>query len=246
MIFRLAITAAALLAAIGGLSACESTQETSQRLSLDAKKLLNVEGLKVTKQNARIKVTSTTVLHDEYGSAVVVNLANSGKTQLAVPIAVKLLGKKKKKIWDNSLAGLDTSLISTAVVEPGRSFWVNNQIQSQEIPRSAKAKVGISDTPLKSTALPKIALSKQALDSDVSGAYLSGVITNNSKITQKRIVISCISSRGSTIKAAGRAIIERLQPAPTKKPNVFRVYFIGNPKGGSMKCVASPTTLTGE
>ena len=245
MIFRLAITAAALLAAIGGLSACESTQETSQRLSLNAKKLLNVEGLKVTKQNARIKVTSTTVLHDEYGSAVVVNLDNSGKTQLAVPIAVKLLGEKKKKIWDNSLAGLDTSLISTAVVEPGRSFWVNNQIQSQEIPRSATAKVGISDTPLK-TALPKMAISKQALDSDVSGAYLSGVITNNSKIVQKRIVISCISSRGSRIKAAGRAIIERLQPAPTKKPNLFRVYFIGNPKGGSMKCIAPPTTLTGE
>jgi hypothetical protein len=245
MIFRLAITAAALLAAVGGLSACESTQETSQRLSLNAKKLLNVEGLKVTKQNARIKVTSTAVLHDQYGSAVVVNLANSGKTQLAVPIAVKLLGKKKKKIWDNSLAGLDTSLISTAVVEPGRSFWVNNQIQSQEIPRSAKAKVGISETPLK-TALPKIALSKEALKSDVSGAYLSGVITNNSKIIQKRIVISCISSRGTTIKAAGRAIIERLQPAPTKKPNLFRVYFIGNPKGGSMKCLAPPTTLTGD
>ena len=245
MIFRLVLVAAALLVTVGGLSACESTQDTSQRLSLNAKKLLNVEGLKVTKQNARIKVSSTAVLHDQYGSAVVVNLTNSGKTQLGVPIAVKLTGKKKKKIWDNSLAGLDTSLISAAAVEPGRSFWVNNQIQSQEVPRSATAKVGISDTPLK-TALPKIALSKETLASDVSGAYLSGVITNNSKITQKRIVISCISSTGSTIKAAGRGIIERLQPAPTKKPNLFRVYFIGNPKGGSLKCIAPPTTLTGE
>jgi len=245
MIFRLVLVAAALLVTVGGLSACESTQDTSQRLSLNAKKLLNVEGLKVTKQNARIKVSSTAVLHDQYGSAVVVNLTNSGKTQLGVPIAVKLTGKKKKKIWDNSLAGLDTSLISAAAIEPGRSFWVNNQIQSQEVPRSATAKVGISDTPLK-TALPKIALSKETLASDVSGAYLSGVITNNSKITQKRIVISCISSTGSTIKAAGRGIIERLQPAPTKKPNLFRVYFIGNPKGGSLKCIAPPTTLTGE
>jgi len=245
MIFRLVLVAAALLVTVGGLSACESTQDTSQRLSLNAKKLLNVEGLKVTKQNARIKVSSTAVLHDQYGSAVVVNLTNSGKTQLGVPIAVKLTGKKKKKIWDNSLAGLDTSLISAAAVEPGRSFWVNNQIQSQEVPRSATAKVGISDTPLK-TALPKIVLSKETLASDVSGAYLSGVITNNSKITQKRIVISCISSTGSTIKAAGRGIIERLQPAPTKKPNLFRVYFIGNPKGGSLKCIAPPTTLTGD
>jgi len=245
MILRFALTAAALLVAIGGMSACESTQDTSQRLSLNAKKLLNVEGLKVTKQNSQIKVVSTAVLHDQYGSAIVVNLTNSGKTQLSVPIAVKLLGKKKKKIWDNSLAGLDTSLISAAAIEPGRSFWVNNQIQSQEVPRSATAKVGISDTPLKS-ALPKIVLSDEKLNSDVSGAYLGGVITNKSKIPQKRIVITCLSSSGSKIKAAGRAIIERLLPAPTKKPNLFRVYFIGNPKGGSLKCEAPPTTLTGD
>ena len=245
MILRFALTAAALLVAIGGMSACESTQDTSQRLSLNAKKLLNVEGLKVTKQNSQIKVVSTAALHDQYGSAIVVNLVNRGKTQLNVPIAVRLLGKGKKKIWDNSLPGLDTSLISAAAIEPGRSFWVNNQIQSQEDPRGAKAKVGISDTPLK-TALPKITLSKEALNSDSSGAYLGGVITNNSKIPQKRIVISCISTSGSTIKAAGRGIIERLLPAPTKKPNLFRVYFIGNPKGGSLKCIAPPTTLTGD
>lgn len=245
MIFRLALTAAALLALVAGLSACESTQDTSQRLSLGAKKLLNVEGLKVTKQNARIKVGSTAVLHDQYGSAVIVNLVNSGKTQIGVPIAVTLLGKKKKKLWDNSLPGLDTSLISAAAVLPGRSFWINNQIQAQGVPRAAKAKVGISDTPLK-TALPKILLSKEALKSDSSGAYLGGVITNKSKITQKRIVISCISSSGSTIKAAGRGIIERLLPAPTKKPTLFRVYFIGNPKGASLKCIAPPTTLTGD
>lgn len=245
MIFRSVLTAAALLVTANGLSACESTQDTSQRLSLNAKKLLNVEGLKVTKQNSQIKVASTATLHDQYGSAVVVNLVNSGKTQLNVPIAIALLGKKKKTIWDNSLAGLDISLISAAVVEPGRSFWVNNQIQSQELPSGSKAKVGISDTPLKAP-LPKIVLSKEALNSDVSGAYLGGIITNNSKIPQKRLVISCISTSGSKIKAAGRAIIERLLPAPTKKPNLFRVYFIGNPKGGSLKCQAPPTTLTGE
>lgn len=245
MIARLAITATALLALVAGLSACESTQETSQRLSLNAKKLLNEEGLKVTKENSRIKVVSTTALHDEYGSAIVVNLDNRGKTQLAVPIAVTLLGKKKKKIWDNSLAGLDTSLISAAAVEPGRSFWVNNQIQSQAKPQGAKAKVGISETPLKGP-LPKIVLTKSGLNSDVSGAYLGGVITNKSKIPQKRIVISCISASGGKIKAAGRSIIERLLPAPTKKPNLFRVYFIGNPKGGSLECIAPPTTLTGE
>lgn len=245
MIFRFALATAALLVAIGGISACESTQETSQRLSLKAKKLLNVEGLKVTKQNSQIKVVSTSTLHDQYGSAVVVNLVNRGKAQLKVPIAVALLGKKKAKIWDNSLPGLDVSLISAAAVVPGRSFWVNNQVQSQAVPRSAKAKVGISETPLKAP-LPKIEISKQVLRSDSSGAYLAGVITNKSKIAQKRIVISCVSVGGGKARAAGRAIIERLMPAPTPKPTLFRVYFIGNPKGGKLNCEAPPTTLTGE
>ncbi len=244
MTFRLVLTAAALFAVVAGLAACESTQETSQRLSRNSKKLLNVEGLKVTKRNAKIKVVSTATLHDQYGSAVFVELFNRGKTQRNVPIAVTLLDKKKKKVWDNSLAGLDSSLISAAAVEPGRSFWVNNQIQSPQTPRSAKAKVGISDTALKG-ALPRIVIKEDGLVDDVSGAYLAGVITNNSKIPQKRIVIYCISSSGNKIKAAGRAIIERLLPAPTKKPTLFRVYFIGNPEGGKLKCLAPPTTLTG-
>jgi hypothetical protein len=244
MILRLTTIAALCTTLLIGVSACESTQETSQRLSLNAKKLLNVEGLKITNQNKTIRVASTQALHDQYGSAVVVNLVNSGKTQLNVPIGVALLGKGKKKIWDNSTPGLDVSLISAAAVEPGSTFWVNNQIQSQENPRSATAKVGVSDAAPKAP-LPQIKLTKEKLASDVSGAYLGGVVTNNSKIVQKRLVISCVSTSGQTVKAAGRAIIERLLPAPTKKPILFRVYFIGNPSGGSLKCEAPPTTLTG-
>ena len=91
MIWRLVVIVAAVIA-LASLAGCESTQETSQRLSLNAKKLLNEEGLKITKRNAQIKAVSVASIKDQYGTAVVVNLKNSGPTQLNVPIAIALIG----------------------------------------------------------------------------------------------------------------------------------------------------------
>ena len=245
MILRLLLASivAAVLAA--GMAACETTQQQSQRLSLNAKKLLNVDGLKIAKQNGQIKAVSAAAVNDKYGSAVVVNLVNSGPTQLNVPIAAVMIGKKRKNLWNNSIPGLDKSLISAAAVEKGKSFWVNNQIDLNVAPKRVKAKVGVSSERPKGP-LPKLTLSDESFKADSSGVYLNGTITNRSKIVQKRLVISCISTAGGRLKAAGRSIIERLQPAPTPKPTRFRVYFIGNPKGGAMKCIAPPTTLTGD
>jgi len=245
MIMQRALAVVAVTTAAASLAACEATQETSKRLSKNAKKLLNAEGLKVTKQNGQIKVSSTESLSDANGTAVVVNLKNSGATQLNVPIAIAVLGRKKKKLIDNSLAGLDASLISAAAVEKGTSFWVNNQLQTSSKPQSVNAKIGAS-TERPKGPLPKILLSKLSFKTDVSGIYYSGIITNKSKIVQKRLVVSCVSRVGGRLKAAGRAIVERLMPAPTPKPTPIRVYFIGNPTGGAMSCQAPPTTITGE
>jgi len=94
--------------------------------------------------------------------------------------------------------------------------------------------------------MPVIKLSDESFKDDSSGIYLSGEIKNKSKIVQKRLVISCVSLSGNQLKAAGRAIIDVLRPAPTPKPVRFRVYLIGNPKGGMVQCHAPPTTLTGD
>ncbi len=244
MIWRLVVIVAAVIA-LASLAGCESTQETSQRLSLNAKKLLNEEGLKITKRNAQIKAVSVASIKDQYGTAVVVNLKNSGPTQLNVPIAIALIGKKKKNIWNNSTPGLDTSLISAGVVEKGNSFWINNQIDTNVTPRRVTAKVGASSERPKGP-MPVIKLSDQSFKDDSSGIYLSGEIKNESKIVQKRLVISCVSLSGNQLKAAGRGIIDVLRPAPTPKPVRFRVYLIGNPKGGKVQCLAPPTTLTGD
>lgn len=225
------------------LPACETTQETSARLSKSAGSLLAVKGLRVTRENPDVKVESETVLHDPNGVAAVVALRNTGAAQAVVPVAIDVRDAKGRSVYDNSVPGLDVSLTSLASIARGqRTFWVNNQIQAAEAPRRVVAKVGATKAPVPG-ALPRIGIAKLAYGKDISGVFARGVITNRSKIPQRRLVVACISRRATKVVAAGRAIVEKLQPAPTPKPVTFRVYFIGNPKGGTVSCVAPPTVL---
>ena len=225
------------------LPACETTQETSARLSKNAGSLLAVKGLRVTRENPEVKVESETVLHDPNGVAAVVALRNTGAAQAVVPVAIDVRDAKGRSVYDNSVPGLDVSLTSLSSIARGqRTFWVNNQIQAAEAPRRVVAKVGTTKAPV-SGALPRIGIAKLAYGKDISGVFARGVITNRSKIPQRRLVVACISRRSTKVVAAGRAIVEKLQPAPTPKPVTFRVYFIGNPKGGTVSCVAPPTVL---
>lgn len=234
----------AAIAAIS-LASCESTQQTSKRLSKNAEKLLNAEGLKVTRKNSSITVAGTAVLKDENGIAVVVDMKNRGRPQAGVPIAITVKGAGGKDLWSNTLPGLDRSLITASVVTRGADFWVNNQIQAAGKPKRAVARIGPADTSLPARP-PVIKLSKFKFKNDISGIYLAGEVKNTSQLPQKRLVISCVSREGGKVIAAGRAIIDRLAPAPTPKPVLFRVYFIGNPKGGQVQCISPPTTLRGE
>ena len=52
-----------------------------------------------------------------------------------------------------------------------------------------------------------------------------------------------VAIRGGKVVAAGRAIVEKLDPAPTKKPVRFKIYFIGDPKGAALKLTTAPTVL---
>ena len=232
-----------LAAAIVGLPACETTQQTSERLSKNAGSLLAVKGLKITRENAAVKVQSETVLHDANGVAAVALLHNTGPAQADVPVAIEVRDAKGRPVYDNSVPGLDPSLTSLPAIAKGaRTFWVNNQIQTATAPRRLAVKVGATKAPAPA-ALPSIQITKLAYRTDISGVFARGVVTNKSKIPQRRLVVSCIALRGSKVVAAGRAIVEKLQPAPTPKPVTFRVYFIGNPKGDQLSCAAPPTVL---
>jgi len=237
------LAALVLAASVAALPACETTQQTSERLSKNAGSLLAVKGLRITRENAGVKVESETVLHDPNGVAAVVELRNTGPAQAAVPVAIDVSDAKGRSLYDNSVPGLDPSLTSLPAIARGeRTFWVNNQIPTATAPHRVAAKVGATKAAVPG-ALPKITVTKLTYGKDVSGVFARGVIANHSKIAQRRLVVSCIAIHGSKVVAAGRAIVEKLQPAPTPKPVTFRVYFIGDPKGGTLSCAAPPTVL---
>ena len=237
--------ALALAGSAAMLTACETTQETSQRLSHGARKLLDVQGLKITRLNATVKVVARTVLRDANGVAVVVFVRNSGAAQAKVPVGIALRDANGRPLYSNSIPGLDPSLTSLPVIGRGeKTFWVNNQIQTSKPPRAMTARVGVAGAPAPKS-LPRMELSHLKLGRDTSGVFARGIVANRSKIVQRRLVISCVSRRGGRAVAAGRAIVDRLNPAPTPKPVTFRVYFIGAARSGQLRCAAPPTVLQG-
>ncbi len=168
------------------LPACETTQETSARLSKNAGSLLAVKGLRITRENAAVKVESETVLHDPNGVAAVVELRNTGPAQAAVPVAIDVRDAKGRSLYDNGVLGLDPSLTSLPVIARGaRTFWVNNQIQTATAPRRVAVKVGATKARVPG-ALPKVTITKLIYGRDVSGVFARGVITNRSTIPQRR------------------------------------------------------------
>ncbi|HVP02790.1 MAG TPA: hypothetical protein VMT10_09490 [Solirubrobacteraceae bacterium] len=227
------------------LTACETTQDTSARLAKEGSHSLSqAKGLSVSRVNPDISVAGSAVLQDQNGVAAVVRLHNRGAAQADVPVLIAVTGAKGRQLYANTVPGLDPSLVSVAAVPGGTDeYWVNDQVTAAAKVRAVSAKVGVAKQ-RPPASLPAMRITKLAFGSDVSGVYARGVITNTSRLPQRRLVISCVSLSGSKVVAAGRAIVDRLAPAPTPKPVTFRVYFIGNPKQGKLTCSAPPTTLT--
>lgn len=238
----LAVLVAALAVLV--LAACRTTQDTNRELAKGATGLTAAKGVRIARENRSISVTGATVLRDANGVAAVVLLRNRAGAQARVPVGLELRDGGGHSLYRNDLAGLDPSLTSVAAVPArGRTFWVDDQIQVSSAPRRAGAKIGVARSV--ASALPRMQLTAVAFDHDTDGVFARGIVANRSKVVQRRLVIACISRRGSRIVAAGRAIVDVLPPAPTKKPTKFRVYFIGNPKGGALACTAPPTVLPG-
>jgi hypothetical protein len=243
-VIRGAVAAAlACACAATSLSACESTQDTSARLAKRAKGLSNQQGLKIARDNPSVRVQTTAVVHDANGIAAVVELQNTGAAQAALPVAIAVDDAKGKPIFRNDAAGLDASLVEMPLLRKGeRAWWVNNQVTAAGVPAKVAARVGEAKAPAPADT-PVIEISKVHVGSDADGIFAEGIVTNRSKIAQKRLTIFCVARRGTTVVAAGRAIIDRLAPAPTPKPTKFTVFFIGNPKGARLEFAAPPTVL---
>lgn len=237
----LGLTAVALAT---GLGACESSQTKSARLEKTGKNQAKLQTLKAGAANTSVKVLDSTVLHTANGNAAVVQLKNTGATpEVNVPLLIQVKDPKGAVVYKNDIAGLQPALQEMAYLSKGQTaYWVNDQVLAVDPPKGVDVAVGVAKTP-PVTEVPKIVLQKPVLDTDVTGAYATGEVKNESKITQVNLPIFCVAIKGGEVVAAGRALIEKLAPAPTKKPVKYKIYFIGDPRGAALKLSTAPTVL---
>ncbi|MGZ4276885.1 MAG: hypothetical protein ACXVVU_09520 [Solirubrobacteraceae bacterium] len=234
---------ALVLCAALGASACQTTQELSAQRAKRVKKLTQAKGLTVERANPDVAVGATSIVQDANGAAAVVELRNRGRAEeVALPVSIAVSDKHGRPVYRNDAAGLEASLVSLPFLRKGQhAFWVNNQIPATGTAAVVKAVVGVG----KGSAphrVPAFSFTKVRLGSDSSGALLKGFIANRSSVAQKRLVISCVARRGGRVVAAGRAIVDQLAPSGAK-PQLFRIFFIGNPQGARLSLFAPPTVL---
>lgn len=235
------VLAGLLVLALGG---CESSQTKSARLAEQGEEAAVLTTVSAGAANTSVKVGKTTLLRSDLGTAAVVKLTNTGpEDQVAVPIQIDVKDAKGATVYKNDIDGLQPSLQQLALLRRGKpAFWVNDQVTATTPAKKVDVDVGKAKGEL-SPKLPDIRLAGTRLDEDSTGALATGVVKNFSKITQVNMPIYAVVERGGKVVAAGRALIEKLNPEPQSKPTTFRIFFIGDPAGGKLDVTPVPTVL---
>jgi hypothetical protein len=237
---RWIIALALTVLAAATLTACTSSQDKARAIQEQAQAAAP-KPLVIKNPNKDVKVTDTTLLHDQNGDAVVVELKNeSNKTLVNVPILVDIRDPKGKTVYKNDTAGLDFALNHIAVLSPGETFdWVNDQVTAQG--KTAKVTVGQPEGKAPSGPLPAVDVSTPKAGQDFSGPKVSGTVSDESKLEQSHLILFAVARQGGRIVGAGRGQIKALKNGARPAPYV--IYFIGNPVGADVTIQAPPTVL---
>jgi hypothetical protein len=236
------VVAGLAVLAVAGLTACQSTKSRSAELEKEgATKLLSDSGLKIEKESTDVKVTSTALLTDANGSALVVDLHNSSDKDLVeVPILIDVRDANGKSVYTNDIPGIEPALAAIPYIPAGGDTeWVNDQVLAATKPKSVKVKVGAS-TAAYSGPLPEVEVSAPKLEGDpVSGIEAIGTVVNKTGEDQQRLLLYAVGRKGGKVVAAGRGAIDHLK-AGTKLLH-YDIFFIGDPKGSDLELTQFPT-----
>lgn len=230
-------------AAVLPLAGCTTTQDRSAALSKNAEKAAAAKQFAVGRTNGAVKVAQVTTLKGDGANTVVVKVESSSrKPEAVVPIGLDLYDAKKASIYSNRVDGLDQALNNLPVVEPGTSWWVNNQLPGTAAART-RVRIGTSKLS-KVPALPELKVSDVQLTTDAGVHVARGKVQNLSAIEQRRLTVFAVALKGGKVVAAGRAVIDKVGPKGSQKQR-FNVYFTGDPTGAQLEVVAPPSTLGG-
>jgi hypothetical protein len=228
-----------LLCAIA-IAGCESSQAKSARLAKAPRSSTTEKGVKVTKENPGVRVLSTSLVHDKYGTAAVVELkSKAGRAQADLPLSFVVTGAGGKRLFANDSPGIAETLNHVPLLRPDeRVWWVHDQVQA-DAAKQVEAKVGTSTVKLPAK-LPRLVPGALTLEQDPDGAYTSGKLRNLSAVAQLELVVYAVAEKGGKIVAAGRAGIDRL---PGRGAKLFKVFWIGSPVGARVHLFTPPTVL---
>ncbi|MEX0620474.1 MAG: hypothetical protein WD181_02740 [Solirubrobacterales bacterium] len=236
-------TVATLILSLGLLNGCESTQEKSAKLEAQGSEVAKVEKIKIGATNQSIDLVETTLLTDQYGSAVVLRLKNSSPdTQVEVPVGLVVKNGQGKALYRNDIQGLEDGLIRIPIIEGNsESWWVHDQVLVAQIPKKAEVTLGKPETRAPA-GIPKIVASPPVLETDpVSGVNVTGKVTNRSNVEQIDLLLYAVATKGGNVVAAGRGLIPKLKT--DGKPEFYRIYFIGDPKNADIEVIAMPSNF---
>ena len=241
LIGRIGAAALALLAAFS-LAACQSTKQRSAELEEDGTKVLLADsGLEIGARSDAVRVTSTTLLSDANGTAVVVGLRNvSGQDLADVPILVDVRDAAGKSVYRNDIPGIEPALAHVPFIAAGSEVtWVNDQVLAAGTPKSVRVVVGAEARPY-SGPVPEFDVTPPRIEGDpVSGIEAAGHVVNRSGVEQERLLLYAVARRGDRVVAAGRGALEQLKA--TTKPRHYDIFFIGDPQGAQVELTEFPT-----
>jgi hypothetical protein len=239
----MAVAAVALVAATG-LSACESTAEKSARIAAEGRDAVQAAGTLKIRRNAEVRVARAVVVRGAGGAvAAAVEVRNTGgRAQRDVPVLIDVRGAHGASLYKNDAVGLQPALQRLATVRAGASaWWVNDQVTVASVPRSVRARVGAAPS---AARVPRVRVTGVHFDGDSTGRFLTGTVVNPSRSVLRNVPIFAVALKGSRVVAAGRAIVPKLPAARSPKKVVFRLFFVGEPRGARIALTVAPGAET--
>ena len=233
----------ALLVVAAAFAGCETTMEKSAKLEVSGAGLAQLETVKLGATNRDIEVLDKTILTDQYGTAVIIRLKNTGnQPQVDVPIQIDIKDPKGKSVFRNDTEGLEDGLLNIQVIEPGEeTLWVHDQVFPNGKAASVEVTIGKSEAPVPAS-VPEISASKPEINRDpVSGIEVQGEVTNESGVEQTDLLLYAVATRGGEVVAAGRGLVPKLKTGPKGEP--YNIFFIGDPQGADIEVFATPNTF---
>jgi hypothetical protein len=222
------------------VSACESTADKSAAIAREGRQAFTDNKTLRVDRSHDLRVARTAVVRGAGGAvAAAVEIRNAGaKAQRDVPVIIDVRGSGGTSLYKNDTVGLQPALQRLASVRAhGTAWWVNDQVTASAAPRRVVAEVGKAPA---AATIPALRIEDPHFDTDATGRYLTGVVTNPTTKAYKQVPVFAVALKGARVVAAGRAFVTKLLPKGARKRAEFRIYFVGDPRGARVALTVAP------